>query len=127
MIIGNGIDLVRVSRIESVFEKHGKRFASHVLHEKEFPEFEKAANPIRFLAKRFAVKEAATKALGTGQAQSVLLRHFYVVHNEHGKPLLHADSTAQEICDSLGVNAMHVSISDEDEYAIANVILEKVS
>jgi holo-[acyl-carrier protein] synthase len=126
MIIGTGIDLVQVSRVASVYEKHGERFASHVLHEKELTEFEKAAHPERFLAKRFAVKEAATKALGTGQAQSVLLRHFYIVHNEHGKPLLYADSKAQEICDELGVNVMHVSISDEHEYAIANVILERV-
>ena len=126
MIVGTGIDLVQISRIEQVYEKHGNRFASHVLHEKEMPEFEKAPSKARFLAKRFAVKEAATKALGTGQAQSVLLRHFYVVHNEYGKPLLHADSKALQLCETLGVNAMHVSISDENEYAVANVILESV-
>lgn len=125
MIIGTGIDLVQISRVETVCQKHGSRFASHVLHEKEMAEYEKAPNQIRFLAKRFAVKEAATKALGTGQAQSVLLRHFYVVHNEHGRPFLHADGKALELCEQLGVNAMHVSISDEAEYAIANVILEQ--
>jgi len=127
MIVGTGIDLVQVSRIETVFQKHGSRFASHVLHEKEMTEFEKAPDKIRFLAKRFAVKEAATKALGTGQAQGVLLRHFYVIHNEHGKPLLYADSKAAETCEEIGANAMHVSISDENEYAVANVILENVS
>lgn len=126
MIVGTGIDLVQISRIETVYQKHGDRFASHVLHEKEMPEFDKATNKARFLAKRFAVKEAATKALGTGQAQSVLLRHFYVIHNEHGKPLLHADSKALETCEKLSINAMHVSISDENEYAVANVILEHV-
>jgi holo-[acyl-carrier protein] synthase len=124
MIVGTGIDLVQVSRVEAVFEKHGKRFASHVLHEKELTEFEQASDKVRFLAKRFAVKEAATKALGTGQAQGVLLRHFYVLHNDHGKPLLYADDKALETCSSIGVSAMHVSISDEHEYAIANVILE---
>ncbi len=127
MIIGTGIDLVKVSRVESVYQKHSARFVSHVLHSKEMPEFEKAPDKARFLAKRFAVKEAATKALGTGQAQNVLLRHFYIMHNEHGKPLLHADDHALQACEALGVNAMHVSISDESEYAIANVILEKVS
>ena len=78
------------------------------------------------LAKRFAVKEAATKALGTGQAQDVLLRHFYVLHNDHGKPELYADSEAKVICEKQGINSMHVSISDENEYAIAQVILERV-
>lgn len=126
MIIGTGIDLVEVARIEAVFKKNGERFARHVLHEKEFPEFEQSKFKHRFLAKRFAVKEAATKALGTGQARSVLLRHFYVVHDDNGKPILDADGQAKKLCDEYGVNSMHVSIADENEYAIANVILERV-
>lgn len=89
------------------------------------PAFEESKFKARLLAKRFAVKEAATKALGTGQAQNVLLRHFYVLHNEHGKPELYADEEAKVLCEKLGVNAMHVSISDENEYAIAHVILER--
>jgi len=105
--------------------KRGDRFVSHVLHQAELPAFEEARFKSRMLAKRFAVKEAATKALGTGQAQNVLLRHFYVLHNEHGKPELYADDEAGRLCDKLGVNAMHVSISDENEYAIAQVILER--
>lgn len=125
MIIGTGIDLVKVSRIEDLFEKRGERFARHVLHEKELPEYQASKYQSRFLAKRFAVKEAATKALGTGQARRVLLRHFYVIHDDHGKPILKADGQAEILCKELGVNAMHVSISDEDEYAVANVILEK--
>ena len=124
MIVGTGIDLVEISRIEAVYKKRGERFASHVLHAAEFPEYEKAPNKGRLLAKRFAVKEAATKALGTGQAQSVLLRHFYIEHNEFGKPLLKADGEAQKLCNELGINAMHVTIADENEYAVASVILE---
>lgn len=127
MIVGTGIDLVKIARVEKVYAKHGSRFVSHVLHDNEMPEFNNASDKVRFLAKRFAVKEAATKALGTGQAQGVLLRHFYVIHNEHGKPLLHADSKAKETCTFLGANTMHVSISDESEYAIANVILENLT
>lgn len=127
MIVGTGIDLVQVSRIEKVFKERGQRFVSHVLHEAEMIEFEKANSKHRMLAKRFAVKEAATKALGTGQAQNVLLRHFYILHNENGKPELHADEEAKVICKKLGVDAMHVSISDENEYAIAQVILERNS
>ncbi len=125
MIVGTGIDLVKISRIEEVFAKRGDRFVSHVLHDAERPAFEAAKFKGRMLAKRFAVKEAATKALGTGQAQNVLLRHFYVLHNEHGKPQLHADDEAKRVCESLHISAMHVSISDESEYAIAQVILER--
>lgn len=126
MIIGTGIDLVEVSRIEDIHENRGERFSKHVLHEKEFAEYREAKYPARFLAKRFAVKEAATKALGTGQARSVLLRHFYVIHNEHGKPILKADGQAETLCKEMGINSMHVSIADERDYAIANVILERI-
>ena len=125
MIVGTGIDIVQISRVEQTFEKRGERFARHVLHEKEWPEFEQARCKGRFLAKRFAVKEAATKALGTGQAKSVLLRHFYVLHNDAGKPLLAATDEALKQSDDLGVTAMHVSIADENEYAIAHVVLER--
>ena len=126
MIIGTGIDLVEVARVEQVYAERGERLVRHVLHEAELAEFEKSKFKAKMLAKRFAVKEAATKALGTGQAQDVLLRHFYVLHNEHGKPELYADSEAKVICEKQGINSMHVSISDENEYAIAQVILERV-
>lgn len=126
MIIGTGIDLVEVARVEKVYNERGDRFVSHVLHQEEMPAFEKAKYKGRLLAKRFAVKEAATKALGTGQAQNVLLRDFYILHNEHGKPELFADAEALKLCDQLGINAMHVSIADENEYAIAQVILERI-
>ena len=126
MIIGTGIDLVEIARIEEVLSKRSDRFVSHVLHDAELPAFEESRFKGSMLAKRFAVKEAATKALGTGQAQNVLLRHFYVLHNEHGKPELYADDEAKRQCDKQGINAMHVSISDEGGYAIAQVILERV-
>jgi len=126
MIIGTGIDLVHIPRVETVYAQRGERFARHVLHEKEYPEFEQSKLKARLLAKRFAVKEAATKALGTGQAQDVLLRHFYVLHNAHGRPILHADAQAKTMCEQLGITTMHVSITDEQEYAMASVILEKI-
>ena len=126
MIIGTGIDLVEIARIEEVLAKRRDRFVSHVLHEAELAAFEESRFKGQMLAKRFAVKEAATKALGTGQAQNVLLRHFYVQHNEHGKPELYADEEAKRQCDKQGINAMHVSISDENGFAIAQVILERV-
>ena len=65
MIIGTGIDLVEIARIEEVLSKRSDRFISHVLHDAELPAFEEARFKANMLAKRFAVKEAATKALGT--------------------------------------------------------------
>jgi len=126
VIFGIGTDIVEVARIESVYKRRGDRFAKHVLHEREWSDFEQSKQKHRFLAKRFAVKEAATKALGTGQAQSVLLRHFYVTHNSAGKPELFADACALEQCQQAGVNKLHVSIADETHYATAQVILEAI-
>lgn len=125
MIVGTGIDIVEVARLEAVYQRRGERFVSHVLHQQERPEFEKSRYKARFLAKRFAVKEAATKALGTGQACDVLLRHFYITHDTNGRPELHACDEALALCNKLGVNSMHVSIADEQHYAVASVILER--
>ena len=124
MIVGTGIDLVHVPRIEKVLSDRGERFVSHVLHAEEMPAYEASKFKARMIAKRFAVKEAATKALGTGQAQNVLLRHFYVLHDANGKPELYADEEAKVLCEDKNIDAMHVSISDEGEYAIAWVTLE---
>jgi holo-[acyl-carrier protein] synthase len=125
MIVGTGIDIVEIERIESVYQRRGERFASHVLHAEEFPDFNATQYKAHFLAKRFAVKEAATKALGTGQAKNVLLRHFYISHDDNGRPMLHACDQALALCQQLGVTAMHVSIADESAYAVASVILER--
>ncbi len=125
MIVGTGIDIVEVARIESVYQKRGERFVSHVLHQHELDEFNASQYKARFLAKRFAVKEAATKALGTGQAKQVLLRHFYITHDENGRPALHASDQALALCEQLGVTGMHVSIADETGFAVASVVLER--
>ena len=125
MIVGTGIDIVEVARIEAVYQRRGERFVSHVLHAAELDDFAASHYKARFLAKRFAVKEAATKALGTGQANSVLLRHFYISHDDNGRPALHACDRADEICQQLGVVGMHVSIADETAYAVASVVLER--
>ena len=125
MIVGTGIDIVEVERIESVYQRRGDRFVSHVLHTEELAEFNASQYKARFLAKRFAVKEAATKALGTGQANQVLLRHFYISHDENGRPVLHACDQALALCQQLGVTGMHVSIADETGYAVASVVLER--
>lgn len=125
MIAGIGIDLATVSRISGVHERFGKRFARRFLHEKEIPAYEVHPNKDRFLTKRFAVKEAAVKALGTGERTGVLLRDFYLEHDELGKPLLRVSGKAQRLCEKLNIEGFWVSLSDEGDTVAAFVILEK--
>jgi len=124
VISGIGVDLVTVSRIESVYERFGERFARRFLHQIEIEQLADKSDPVRFLAKRFAIKEAAVKALGTGERTGVLLRDFYVEHTPLGKPLLKVDGCAKEVCDAQGVQASHVSLSDEGDQVVAFVVFE---
>jgi len=127
MIAGIGVDLVTISRIEGVWKRFGERFGRRFLHEKELLELSGKDDPVRFLAKRFAIKEAAVKALGTGERGGVLLRDFYVTHSELGKPLLCVDGEASKVCDARNITAMHVSLSDEGDQVAAFVVLETKS
>ncbi len=124
MIFGIGVDLVTVSRIQGVYDRFGHRFARRFLHEKELPTLASHKDPSRFLAKRFAIKEAAVKALGTGERTGVLLRDFYVEHTELGKPLLRVDGHAKTLCEKHSIAASHVSLSDEGDQVAAFVVME---
>ena len=125
MIAGIGTDLVTVSRVARVHRRFGERFARRILHDTELDAYRAAADPARFLAKRFAVKEAAVKALGTGERAGVLLRDFSVAHDELGKPLLSVDGEAARRCRLAGVTERHVSLSDEGDQVVAFVVLER--
>lgn len=123
MIAGIGTDLVRIARFDAMLERHGARVAERILSEDEFLEFADIAQPARFLAKRFAVKEAVAKAFGTGFRDGLSLRHITVRHDALGKPDLIFHARAAELCAQLGVVGSHVSIADEHDYAVAFVIL----
>ncbi|MGQ7844084.1 holo-ACP synthase [Granulosicoccus sp. 3-233] len=124
MIAGIGVDLATVSRIAKVHSRFGVRFARRFLHESELAAYHQHDQPERFLAKRFAVKEAAVKAMGTGERQGVLLKDFYLQHDELGKPLLRACGKAQQLCASRGITGFWVSLSDEGDTVAAFVIFE---
>lgn len=126
MIFGIGVDLVTVSRIDGIFERFSTRFARRFLHQSELITLETHENPVQFLAKRFAVKEAAVKALGTGERTGVLLRDFYVEHTELGKPILRVDGKAKSLCEKHKIQATHVSLSDEGDQVVAFVIFESL-
>lgn len=123
MIVGIGTDIVRIDRFEAMLERHGPRVAERILGAEELIEYAAAARPARFLAKRFAVKEAVAKAFGTGFRDGLSLRHIGVRHDALGRPLLVFSERAEELRVSLGVADSHVSVADEREYAIAFVTL----
>lgn len=125
-IVGLGTDIVEIARIESVIERTGDSLAKRILTEKEFLQYQQQAKPARFLAKRFAVKEAAAKALGTGIRNGLAFNQFEVTNDELGKPLLHLKGEALKLANSLNATCFHVSITDERHYASATVIIERL-
>ena len=125
MIFGIGTDIVQVQRMSENLEKHGERFAQRILSESEFLEFSDNNNQSAFLAKRFAAKEAAVKALGTGFRNGISMKHISIGHDDLGKPVLLFSDVAKEIIQEKQVSTSHLSIADEKEFAVAYVVLEK--
>lgn len=124
MIYGIGVDIVEVVRIERAYTRWGQRFADKILGPTELEHFAKTNNPVRFLAMRFAAKEAASKALGTGFKQGVSPRQIEVKHHPSGKPsLVFSDNVALRV-EREGIGASFVTMADERDYAIAHAILE---
>lgn len=123
-IIGMGTDIVDIRRLEKVLARTGEAFAQRVLAESEWQQFEQHKQQARFLAKRFAAKEAGAKALGTGIAQGVSFTDFIVTNNAAGKPILTLQGKALELSVQQGVSNVHISISDEKHYAVVTVIFE---
>lgn len=123
MIAGIGTDIVVITRLGALYERHGERALDKVLALAERADFEKTRDPARFLAKRFAAKEAFGKALGIGVATPATLPNIAVVHDELGKP---AFAYAPELAKYLAERGLvaHLSISDEKEYAMAFVVME---
>lgn len=124
MIFGIGTDITSVSRIAGALERHGAAFAARILAPEELDEFSAQAHPARFLAKRFAAKEAFAKATGRGLRHPVSLQHIRVAHDALGKPVLTCSPELSAYLAQLGVKRQHLSISDEHEHAVAFVILE---
>lgn len=123
MIFGVGTDIVAIERLRGMWERHGERALEKILAPEEFADFARAADKGRFLAKRFAAKEAFGKALGTGIRPPAVLPAMAVGHDELGKPELVFSGPLDDLIQSRKLKA-HLSISDEAEYAVAYVILE---
>lgn len=123
-ILGLGSDIVEIARIEAIIARSGDRLARRVLSAQEWLHYQRHQQPVRYLAKRFAVKEAAAKALGTGISQGLAFEQFEVFNDALGKPCLRLWEHAQSLAENLGVKEIHVTIADERHYACATVILE---
>ena len=126
-IFGIGADIVSVARIDAALARFGARFAERILDDTELAEFGGRNDPARFLAKRFAAKEAFAKALGLGIRRPLALRRARIAHDALGKPTMvcHAEVTAYMA--RVGAGEVHLSISDEREHALAFVVLEKAT
>jgi holo-[acyl-carrier protein] synthase len=125
MIFGIGTDIVQISRIQQSLDRYGELFAQRILAATEVDEFRRSVHPARFLARRFAAKEAVAKAYGTGFTDGLTFRDIVVSHDAAGKPLLQLGGRAAELRREMGIGEDFISISDEREYAVAFVTLLK--
>ena len=124
MIYGIGTDIVKISRIEDM--KSLSAFAEKILSSKEM-KIASSFNEkrlIKFLAKQFAGKEAVSKAFGTGIRKPILFKDIEILRDENGKPFLNPLGEVKKTMINLGISKSHVSLADENDYAIAFAILE---
>jgi len=124
MIFGIGTDIVEVSRIGASIEEFGDAFAARILAESELESYHASHIKARFLAKRFAAKEAFSKALGTGLRAPATFQNIVVSHDDLGKPILILAPALQLFINAKNITQMHISISDEKNLAAAFVVLE---
>ena len=124
MIIGIGTDIMQIERMQESLQQRGEAWARRLLTDPEMAEYEKRGNKPAYLAKRFAAKEAAAKALGTGFADGITWKQMHVLNDAKGAPVMTFTDKALERAQALGVTHIHLSISDEKHYAVAFVILE---
>ena len=125
MIFGIGTDIVDMKRVKSIWKRFGKNFAYRILMSEEMDLFKHSKDPARFLAMRFAGKEATVKAMGTGFSNGVWLKDVGIVSDKLGKPLIIWSKRGKKVCEKLGCEKGHVSLSDEAGLVIAFAIIEK--
>ncbi|MBZ5486758.1 holo-ACP synthase [Halomonas aquamarina] len=125
MIVGIGSDIARVARFSQAIERHGPRFAKRILGADEYIAWQHKGEPVAYLAKRFAAKEAFVKALGLGLRGGMQWGDIQVLNDSLGKPRLQLSRAAEQLMQASGATASHITLSDEAEYAVAFVVLER--
>ena len=125
MIFGIGTDILRVDRIEATYQRFGQHFVDRLLLQDEKDLFARSKQPVRFLAMRFAAKEAIVKAMGTGFSNGMWLRDSGVLPNKFGRPDIIFSERGKLKCSELGVAGGHLTLTDEAGLVVAVAVLEK--
>lgn len=123
MIVGLGLDVVELSRIEKIWNRYGFDFAKKILHERELDTFP-SKKPLTYLAGRFAAKEAISKALGTGMSKGIGFTDLCVINQESGQPQTILFGAAKVVMQDLGASKILVSITHSKDVAAAVAIIE---
>ena len=124
MIFGIGTDILKIERVAGTYDRFGAHFVERLLLPEEQQLFAHAKNPVRFLAMRFAAKEAIVKAMGTGFANGMWLRDSGVVPNKFGRPDIIFSDRGTEMCRKLGIAGGHLTLTDEAGLVVAVAVLE---
>ena len=124
MILGIGTDIVSIARIRDTLDRHGAAFAQRILSDIELVAMNDAKEPVAWLAKRWAAKEAFGKAAGSGIVSPLTLSGIGIGHDDAGRPLFVLNDAIAFHLQSRGVTRTHLTISDERDYALAFVIFE---
>lgn len=124
MILGVGIDIIEVARVQATYEKFGERFLNRILHASEIAYCLSHKSPAPFLAGRFAAKEAIAKAFGTGIGAQLGWRDMEVVRRESGEPYVILHGGGQRLLQARGAKAAYISLSHTQNYAAAVAVLE---
>ncbi|MGE0580946.1 MAG: holo-ACP synthase [Steroidobacteraceae bacterium] len=127
MIFGIGVDVLEAARVGKVYERHGERFVAHLLMPAEHAQLALTKRKVRFLAMRFAAKEAIVKAMGTGFAHGVWIRDVGVVQNRWGRPEVVYSPRGEGVRRELGVGDGHVTLTDEAGLIVAVAVLERAA
>ncbi|OAM16056.1 holo-ACP synthase [Eikenella corrodens] len=125
MIYGIGTDILRIERIEQLYDKYGQALAERLLSRIELLEWRSVGNKANFLAKRFAAKEAFAKAVHTGLRSPVTLHHISIAHDKLGRPEFVVEPPLQEWLCQQGIGRVHLSLSDDNGAVVAFVVAEK--
>ena len=127
MIFGIGVDVLEAARVKRTFERFGNRFVEHLLMPEERAQLERTQRRERFLAMRFAAKEAIVKAMGTGFAHGMWIRDVGVVQNAWGRPEVVFSARGEQVRRALGIGESHVTLTDEAGLVVAVAVLMKAA